>query len=84
MFENVAKNSSAASFSVNYFNFLLQGIYSGQKCKKSAILEQFKFIVLPPNHGYKVIVVIRGGGLRSSIIMKKFIIKSLIFLAIEV
>ena len=53
------------------------------KNEKSAILEQFKFIVLPPNHGYKVIVVIRGGGLRSSI-MKKFIIKSLIFLAIEV
>ena len=53
------------------------------KNEKSAILEQFKFIVWPPNHGYKVIVVIRGGGLRSSI-MKKFIIKSLIFLAIEV
>ena len=34
LFENVAKNSSAASFSVNYFNFVLQGIYSGQKCKK--------------------------------------------------
>ena len=47
------------------------------KNAKSVILEQFKFTVLPPNNGYKVSVVIRGGGLRS--IMEKFIIKSLIF-----